>query len=72
MNPSRYRANVYALANHAAAMTVEGLQDAILEDWKNPQWPAMLFDGMNLALRRKMGRNAYAQWFDSLPMEDVE
>lgn len=69
MNDRRYNSDVRAMANHASVMSVEGLKDSILEDWKNPQWPAMLFDAMNLALEKKMGKRAYKVWFDSLPID---
>lgn len=69
MNNSNYKRDVRQLANHAMAMSVEGLKDAILDDWNNPQWPAILFDAMNIALEKKMGRRDYAIWFNNLPVK---
>lgn len=66
MNTSEYRKHVKALASHAVAMSVEGLQGAIKDDWNEPKWPSVLFDAMNRALELKMGKRAYAQWFNSL------
>lgn len=69
MNNREYRNNVKALSSHASAMTVEGLKAAILEDWENPDWPAILFDAMNIALEKKVGKRAYAEWFNALPVK---
>lgn len=63
--------DVRQLAAHAILMSEEGLKDAILDDWNNPQWPAILFDGMNLALERKIGKKAYANWFNALPVKEA-
>lgn len=69
MNDRRYNSDVRAMANHACMMSVEGLKDSILDDWKDPKWPGMLFDAMNIALEKKMGKRAYKEWFDSLPVD---
>lgn len=71
-NNRQYARDVKALAAHASMMTVEGLQAAILEDWNDPKWPSNLFDGMNLALEKKMGKRAYTVWFESLPVAEKE
>lgn len=68
MNNRRYNSDVRAMADHASMMTIDGLQHAILEDWNNPQWPSILFDAMNLALEKKMGKRAYTTWFNALPV----
>lgn len=70
-NNRRYNSDVKALASHASMMTVDGLKAAILEDWNNPQWPGILFDAMNLALEKKLGKRAYTVWFESLPCGEV-
>lgn len=67
MDNREYRKTVAIMASKAAMMSVEGLQASILDDWNNPQWPAIMFDAMNKALERKMGRTAYAHWFNNLP-----
>lgn len=67
MDNREYSKHVKALASHALMMTTNGLQESILEDWTDPKWPPVLFDAMNAALERKMGKNAYAQWFNNLP-----
>lgn len=67
MDNREYKKHCQALANHASAMSVEGLQASILNDWNNPEWPSVLFDGMNAALERKMGKRAYTVWFNNLP-----
>lgn len=69
MNNRNYNKDVKQLAGHAMAMSVEGLKDSILDDWNNPEWPAILFDAMNLALEKKIGKRAYAVWFNSLPVK---
>jgi hypothetical protein len=69
MNQREYKKHVTALRNHALLMSVEGLQEAIVDDWNEPKWPSVLFDAMNDALERKMGKRAYSQWFDSLPVK---
>lgn len=69
MDLREYKKHVKALSSHALLMSVEGLQEAIKDDWNKPEWPSVLFDAMNEALERKMGKRAYAQWFDSLPVK---
>jgi hypothetical protein len=69
MDSREYRKTVAQMARKAAMMSVEGLQASILDDWNNPQWPAIMFDAMNKALERKMGRTSYAQWFNNLPVK---
>lgn len=64
-----YKKHRSAIRDHALMMSIEGLQTSIKEDWLEPKWPSVLFDGMNDALERKMGKRAYAQWFDSLPVK---
>jgi hypothetical protein len=71
MNGREYKKHCLALRNHALLMSVEGLQESIREDWNNPKWPSILFDAMNDALEKKMGKHAYSQWFNSLA-EKVE
>lgn len=66
MTTNEYKRHVKALKDHALLMSIEGLQWSIKEDWTNPKWPAVLFDAMNEALAKKMGRKSYALWFDSL------
>lgn len=70
MNTIEYKKHVKALRDHAMLMSVQGIQDSIRDDWKEPKWPAILFDAMCDALEKKMGKKAYAKWFDSLA--DVE
>lgn len=70
MDSREYKKHCSQLANHALQMSVEGLQESILDDWNDPEWPALMFDAMNKALEKKMGKAAYASWFDSLPMQD--
>lgn len=67
MNNREYNKHRTALRDHALAMSVEGLQEGIKDDFVNPQWPAVLFDAMNDALERKMGKRAYTEWFNALP-----
>lgn len=69
MENRNYRKDVKALSNHAQTMSVDGLQLAILNDWNNPEWPAILFDALNIALEKKMGKRAYTAWFNALPMK---
>lgn len=66
---ANYRKDVKALANHAAMMSVDGLKAAILDDWNNPEWPAILFDAMNIALEKKLGKRTYTVWFNNLPVK---
>lgn len=69
MDQREYKKHVTALRNHALLMSVDGLQEAIKADWLDPQWPAVLFDAMNEALERRMGKRAYADWFNALPVK---
>lgn len=66
MNTNEYKKHVKALRDHAMLMSVEGLQESIKADWQSPQWPSVLFDAMNDALEKRMGKRAYSKWFDSL------
>lgn len=66
MESREYKKHLVALRNHAVLMSVEGLQQSIKADFADPKWPAVLFDAMNAALEKKMGKRAYAVWFDSL------
>jgi hypothetical protein len=73
MDIREYKKHRTALRNSAMNMSVDGLQESIKADWKEPQWPSVLFDAMNDALERKMGKRAYAAWFNSLSnVETVE
>jgi hypothetical protein len=67
MGNREYRKHVAQMARKAAMMSVEGLQASIIDDWNDPKWPSIMFDAMNKALEQKMGRRAYAQWFNNLP-----
>lgn len=58
-----------SMVRHAEQMSVYGLKGAIEDDWVNPQWGNELFDLMNRVLERKMGKRAYAEWFNALPLE---
>jgi hypothetical protein len=69
MDTREYKKHVNALRNHAMLMSVDGLQAAIIDDWNEPKWPSVLFDAMNEALERKMGKRAYAHWFNSLSVK---
>lgn len=69
MNKAQYKKDVKAIAGHAVAMSVEGLKDSILDDWNKPEWSNLLFDAMNLALEKKIGRRAYLVWFNNLPVK---
>lgn len=66
MNASEYKKHVRALKGHAQAMSVDGLQSAIKDEWETPTWPAILFDAMTETLEKKMGKRQFATWFDSL------
>lgn len=66
MNNREYKQHVKALRDRALLMSVEGIQESIQNDWKEPKWPAILFDAMCEALEKKMGKVRYARWFDSL------
>jgi hypothetical protein len=66
MNTREYKKNLIALRNRAMDMSVDGLQESIKAEFAEPKWPAVLFDAMNAALERKMGKRAYGEWFDSL------
>lgn len=69
MNTREYKKHCVALRNTALMMSVEGLQESIKEDWADPKWPPVLFDAMNDALEKKMGKRAYAEWFNALSGE---
>lgn len=68
MKSREYNQHVRAMADHATAMSIEGLKLAILDDWNNPEWSPLTFDAMNLALQRKMGKRRYDAWFNALPV----
>jgi hypothetical protein len=73
MDIREYKKHRMALRNSAMLMSVDGLKESIKADWKDPQWPSVLFDAMNDALERKIGKRAYAVWFNSLSnVETVE
>lgn len=69
MGNREYNKHVAQMARKASMMSVEGLQASIADDWSNPQWPAIMFDAMNKALEQRMGKAAYAKWFNNLPVK---
>lgn len=69
MDSREYKKHCAIMAEHAMNMSTEGLQSAIVDDWNDPKWPALMFDAMNKALEKKMGKRAYADWFNNLPVK---
>lgn len=69
MDNREYKKHVMMIHYRALMMSVDGLQESIKDDWTDPKWPPMLWDAMNKALEKKMGKRAYAKWFDNLPVK---
>lgn len=72
MTKREYRKHTKALLCTALLMSEDGLQVAIKAEWKDPKWPAMLFDAMCQALEIKMGKRAYYKWLESLDAVEPE
>ena len=66
MDNREYKKHLVQLRDRALLMSVEGLKESIKADFAEPKWPSVLFDAMNAALEKKIGKRAYANWFDSL------
>lgn len=71
MENREYKKHRIALRDRAMMMTIDGLQASIKADFEAPAWPSVLFDAMNDALERKMGKRAYTVWFNALGETEV-
>lgn len=69
MEDKVYNAHKKALVSRAMSITVEGLQDAITDEWNNPELPYLVFDAMTTALEKKLGKAEYAKWINSLSVK---
>lgn len=69
MEDNVYNAHKKSLVARAMMMTVEGLQDAITDEWESPELPYLVFDAMTTALEKKLGKVEYAKWINTLPVK---